>query len=427
MPALAKLLDAPIADENVAWRALSANFKLGESEHATRLAKYAARANATDYLRAAALKLLADWAKPSKRDHITGLAQNLPDRDALVAVNAIRPVLAKVFVGNSVVRAEAAGLAKKLGLTDAGPLLLATVTDTVQDVNLRVDALYALDELKAEELDAALAVVSQDREAKLRGASRVVLARKDPTTAAVELPKLLKGSQATAVEKQLALQALGTLPESKPGDAALAEWLEQYLAGKVPAELKLDVLDAAKARVTADKLKLHAPLKELLKKIDTASQAAEKGDHLARYRESLAGGDAARGREIFLNNNAVYCQRCHKLDGQGGEVGPILNGLARDKTRDYLLESITHPNKQIAKGYESVQLAMLDGSTISGVLKARTKDTITVMTAEAKSITVKTDDVDGEKPDKSAMAEELANKLSRRELRDLVEFLHSMK
>ncbi|MFX8554420.1 hypothetical protein ABTM01_20025, partial [Acinetobacter baumannii] len=86
----------------------------------------------------------------------------------------------------------------------------------------------------------------------------------------------------------------------------------------------LDVLEAAKARAEKTGLKLYAPLREKLKAIDTAARAAEANDHLSRYRESLAGGDADRGRDIFLNTAAVYCQRCHKLDGQGGEVGPPL-------------------------------------------------------------------------------------------------------
>ena len=76
-------------------------------------------------------------------------------------------------------------------------------------------------------------------------------------------------------------------------------------------------------------------------------------DELGKFREALAGGDAARGKEILLGKVAVQCQRCHKLDGQGGEVGPPLNGVGK-QTRDYLLESIVVPNKAIAKGYDSV-------------------------------------------------------------------------
>ena len=74
---------------------------------------YAAKPGEADYLRSAALKLLGEWAKPSKRDAITGLRQDLKDRDGLVAIEALKPVLAKVFSGSTLVRHEAAEMAKR--------------------------------------------------------------------------------------------------------------------------------------------------------------------------------------------------------------------------------------------------------------------------------------------------------------------------
>lgn len=426
MADLAAMTDKP-GEEAVLFRALSANFKLGKPENAERLAKFAAQGTQPDYLRAAALKLLADWPKPSKRDHITGLRQDLDPRNAEVAVNALKPVLAKVFVGSAVVRKEAADCAKKLGLTDAGPLLLATVTDAKQPVNLRVDSLFALDEVKASELDVALKTMIDSDEPKLRGAVRVIRAKADPKAAAKDLPVLLNDEKAAAVEKQMAFEALGKLPESPEADEALAAWCDKYLDGKVPDELKLDVLEATKARSEKDKLKLHTDLRAKLKAIDTAARAGEAKDHLSRYRESLAGGDAARGRDIFLNSAAVYCQRCHKLDGQGGEVGPVLNGIGKEKTRDYLLEAIVAPNKQIAKGYESVLLTLLDGRTVTGVLKSKSKKEYVIGTPEGKIVTVPAGDVDSERPDKSAMPDDLIKKMTKKELRDVVEFLSSLK
>ena len=61
--------------------------------------------------------------------------------------------------------------------------------------------------------------------------------------------------------------------------------------------------------------------------------AAKDGDVLAPWADSLAGGDAEKGRGLFLNNAAVYCQRCHKLDGQGGEVGVREHHLAQPEGR----------------------------------------------------------------------------------------------
>lgn len=427
MPALAKLADKSGVSEAVLFRALSANFKVGQPENAKALATFAARTTEQPYLRTAALKLLSNWATPSKRDGITGLRQDVPPRDAAVAAAALKPVIISVFSGPDAVRKEAVATSTKLEATYVTPLLASLVKDEKQNGQTRVDALFGLSEFKAKELAEVLKVAAASTEPKLRGAARVVSAKANPTAAGKELPALLDDANAAAVEKQMALDALGKLPESPPADAALAAWLDKYLKNEVPAELKLDVLEAAKARAEAAKLKLHADLRGKLKDIDTAARAAEATDHLSRNREALMGGDAARGKEIFLNNSAVYCQRCHKLDGQGGEVGPPMNGIAKDKTRDYLLESITHPSKQIAKGFESVILELLDGRTVSGVLKGKDATNYTVITPENKTLVIPVADVDAAKPDKSAMPEDLIKKLSKRELRDVVEFLSGLK
>ncbi len=427
MVELAKLADKPGLPEAVAFRALSANFKLGKAEHAKALAEFAARASEPDVLRISAMKLLADWAKPPKRDAITGLRQDLADRPTDDAVAAIRPVVAKLFAGSDAVRKEAAETAKKLNVTEAEPLLAGIAGDAKQPVNLRVDALFALDELKAKALPDVLKANAGSPEAKLRGAVRTVNARLNPSAAGKELSDLLEDPKAELVEKQMAFEALGKLPESKEADRTLMAWMDKYQKGEVPDALKLDVIEAAKTRQGTPKLRLHAYLDVPLRRIDDAAKAAEAKDPLSRHREALAGGDAEKGRALFLNSAAVYCQRCHKLDGQGGDVGPVINGVAKDKTREYLLESIVLPSKQIAKGYESVILTLLDGRTISGVLRAKDAKGYTVVTAENKVIVVPKDDVDAEKPDKSAMPEDLVKKLSKKELRDLVEFLIGLK
>ena len=91
----------------------------------------------------------------------------------------------------------------------------------------------------------------------------------------------------------------------------------------------------------------------------------------------LSGGDPQRGLSIFKSKAAVECLRCHKVkepggDLVGGEVGPELSAIGTRQTREYLLESIVDPNKQIAQGFESVILATSDGKVHAGVLRAKT-------------------------------------------------------
>ena len=427
MPRLAALADKPGLPDPVAYRALSACFKVGTPEAAARVAKFAARPSEPGPARVFALKLLADWTSPPRRDHVTGLIHDLPKRSDAIAADALRPVLAGVFAGSDAVRSEAVKVVARLGMKDVGPLMTTLVKDVKAPAAARVEALQALAALKDPAAAEMTAFALGSPEPLLRAAGRAAKARTSPGEVLKELPALLKDDKMSLAEKQGAFAILAAAGESAPADQLLAEWLDALAAGKVPPELQLDVLDAADTRLTTPKLKLMAPLRQ---KVDAYRAAQGKtGDKLAAWSETLAGGDAAKGRDIVLNNAAVYCQRCHRLDGQGGDVGPPLNGLAAEpgKDRRYLLESVVLPNAQIAKGYETVVLSLADGRTVSGVLKSDDKKTLRLMTAEAKEMVIPVEDVESRRTGPSAMPDDLHTKLTRRELRDLVEFLASLK
>ncbi|NIO42923.1 MAG: c-type cytochrome, partial [Burkholderiales bacterium] len=72
---------------------------------------------------------------------------------------------------------------------------------------------------------------------------------------------------------------------------------------------------------------------------------------IARFAWCLEGGDAERGRQVFFERIEVSCVRCHKVNDVGGEVGPDLSQVAREKDRQYLLEAIVLPNKTVAEEF----------------------------------------------------------------------------
>jgi quinoprotein glucose dehydrogenase len=140
----------------------------------------------------------------------------------------------------------------------------------------------------------------------------------------------------------------------------------------------------------------------------------------------MHGGDADNGKRIFFERSEVSCLRCHKVQGVGGEVGPDLTGIGAKQKRDYLLESIVEPDKQIAKGYETVVLTLVDGKVKSGILKSEDKKEVRLMTPEGAVIVVPVEEIDTRTRGPSAMPADLMRHLSRKDLRDLVEFLASL-
>lgn len=59
------------------------------------------------------------------------------------------------------------------------------------------------------------------------------------------------------------------------------------------------------------------------------------------------------------------CLICHRLHGEGAEVGPDLTGVGRSSL-DALLHNVIHPNEIIGQGYENVIVETKDGRTLSG-------------------------------------------------------------
>ena len=86
---------------------------------------------------------------------------------------------------------------------------------------------------------------------------------------------------------------------------------------------------------------------------------------------------------------------------------------------------MVEPNKQIAKGYETVVLALTNGQVKTGILRAEDAKEVRLVTAEGQIVVVPKDQIDERSRGPSAMPADLVQKMSRRELRDLVEFFAS--
>ncbi len=65
----------------------------------------------------------------------------------------------------------------------------------------------------------------------------------------------------------------------------------------------------------------------------------------------LEAGDSDRGKTIFFTHQVAACNRCHQIGGEGGVIGPALDGIAERKAEDYLRQSLVDPNATIAENY----------------------------------------------------------------------------
>jgi len=412
LPQLAAALPRSGSSEPFARRALSANFQLGGEEHAAAVARFAVDASNTDKMRIEALQMLAAWSQPSPKNRVHGRWNPLQPRSEEIAATAVRKVLPGIATATGKVQEEGLKTAAKLGVKEIAPALLKMLSDTTQTGKVRGDALMALASIKHPQAGPSMQKALKSEIPALRAAALKVYADK---SAADALP-LLKTAvlEGPVALRQPALAILKTTPGS---ENILAAAMEQVLGDKFPAGARLDVIEAAAA--------VRKPmLTALLKKYENSLNAA---DPLAPFKETLVGGDVERGRRIFFEKAEVSCVRCHKSQGTGGDVGPELTKVAHDKPRSYLLESIVTPNKVIAKGFESALIVTGDGEIVTGVVKSEDDNSIKLQDADGKVIVIQKDNIEEREASKSGMPDELAKRLTRQELRDLLEYLSTLK
>jgi putative heme-binding domain-containing protein len=138
----------------------------------------------------------------------------------------------------------------------------------------------------------------------------------------------------------------------------------------------------------------------------------------------LTGGDPAKGEEVFFSKEAL-CSQCHVVRGKGGEVGPDLTQTGRQGA-EYLYRSIAAPSEIIVPDYVTHTVSLKDGRVAAGVVRAEGADAIRVIDTEAKSTTIKRDEIEDLRAGAtSIMPVGLVPVLGEARLRDLVAYLMS--
>ena len=147
----------------------------------------------------------------------------------------------------------------------------------------------------------------------------------------------------------------------------------------------------------------------------------EREQVVGRMREYLgkAPGDPAAGRVVFQR----VCAQCHKIYGEGQDVGPeiTLNGRG---SYEQLLSNVFDPSLVIGSAYQGTTVATADGRVLTGLLVEDSPQRVALKTQGGKLETVPRGDVEEVKVSPlSLMPEDLEKQLSPAELADLFAFI----
>ena len=474
-PALASFILKIDCPTNLMSRVIDACFRLGTPQHAQMLAGFAKRQDVPEQSRVLALRALADWPAPPPLDRVNGLwrpsisaergarnpesgisataasnnpllsraAQNVTPgaqsavptlpadlgrsasyaegmavkRNPAPARRAFRRVAGEIMdpatpdENGVVLGGEPAPVAVQLAVIDtavrlqtkeASSPLFAELTRSNTPPEVRRAIVPALAALRAAQTGEAVKLALADPDPALRASALPYLDRLDGADTVGLLVGVVNGPTDRRLA-QAAIAALAKLPDAS-AVAALQNFSSALEVGKLPPELALDLHEAIRPRST----------------------------EANGFRDALVGGDAARGRQIFYGNQTVQCSRCHRTGGEGGTVGPKLDGIGSRNPREYLLESILAPNAKIAAGFENATVALRDGRSLTGTVRHEANDALTLElvdgeTGTTNSVSLLKADITQRQRGLSAMPEGLAAQLTPFELRDLVEFLASLK
>ena len=130
-------------------------------------------------------------------------------------------------------------------------------------------------------------------------------------------------------------------------------------------------------------------------------------------------GDPRLGAEVFKK----VCGQCHKIYGEGQDVGPeiTLNGRA---SYDQLLSNVLDPSLTIGAAYQATTVATNDGRVISGLVIEDSPRAIVLKLQGGKIETVPRNQVNELKISQlSLMPEDLEKQLKPQELADLFAYI----
>ncbi len=277
----------------------------------------------------------------------------------------------------------------------------------------RLKALAALVMAGDDQLLDAVATIFADPKTNSPGFRAQVLATlgkiDDARVAAIVLKNY------AAMEPDLQPKAVDLLTQRPVwSKALLAQIAEKKLSANVLNVNQVRKLLASKdTEVTKQVTKVWGTIRE--------GRNPEREKIVAQMRDMLkkTPGDARAGR---LHFNKI-CAQCHKLYGEGQEIGPDITSNGRSDF-EQLLSNVFDPSLVIGAGYTATTVVTTRGQTIAGLVAEDSPERIVLKTQGGKIETIPRGDIEQVLHSKlSYMPEDLEKQLQPQEIADLFAYL----
>jgi len=366
--ALAKVLTTPPASlpTTALRRVINQNLRAGTPEAAARLLTWIQAQPESAPLLPEALQALLVFPSPPVLDLVDGTARRHSARPLAPLADVIRAGQAKFLsFQDSTLKATGVELLVKYGLDvpTSELLQLAGSSQVSPAVKLQVLRLLAGKTDAPAEIRAILvAATATTSPLELRVEALTLLGRFAPDLALTTAQRLVEARSAKPAERQTAVAIIAGSkePDAVPQREALVERLAKE---KLDTSIRLDVFSFAQASTEPAVLAAFRRYQTIRRKPEQLAAPDLPYDLL------LAGGDAARGRQIANEHLVANCTACHRLESdEGSEVGPLLKAVGLQRTPAELAESLVNPSAKIVPGFGFETLTLKSGETLAGVV-----------------------------------------------------------
>ena len=141
---------------------------------------------------------------------------------------------------------------------------------------------------------------------------------------------------------------------------------------------------------------------------------------------SLA-GNADRGQSLFFNTQKGQCIKCHRIEHEGGQVGPELTGVGSRLSTARLIESILDPSRTVAPNYRAVTIELNSGRILTGILISETPTAVTIKNDQAEKLILSNSEISlMQIQPTSLMPTGLENSITQKEFVDLIAYLKQL-
>lgn len=418
LPALAATLkEKKFTNEPLLRRAINAALRVGGDKELDELIAFSTRTDIKDNIKAEALATLGSWATPSVLDRVDGRFRGEIKRDPSVVRAKVQPFIANFLKEtNPETIIATAGLLANLNITTANNEL-AKMYNESSNPKIKIALLPALNQLKYAGIESIIKSGMEDKEENVRTTALSLLNNSNVSKAS--LPAIVNAifTKGGIKEQQQILVVLGKLDLEKT-QSILDDLINQTRDKKLSPNLSLELKEAIDSSGSASlKSKLAAVFKE---------RATNANSAMDEYAETLYGGNRREGKNIFTYNSAAQCMRCHAVQGEGGAVGPPLTTIGATLTREQILQALIEPSARIAPGYGNVILKLKGGQEVVGVLAKESDTELTINTSDAEPLVIAVSRIEKRENIPSSMPL-MGAVLSKREIRDVVEYLSGLK